>query len=48
MNKKKVAQEIENAIWETIKGESDPDSFEWEVTFSYKGKRITLDNDTLN
>lgn len=48
MNEKKVAQKIENAIWDAIKDESEPDSFEWEVTFSHKDEIITLNNNALN
>ena len=48
MNKKKLAQDVENVIWNTIKDYSDPDSFEWKIKFKINGKEMILDNDILN
>jgi hypothetical protein len=51
MNKSKkitISEQIENSIWECIKEVSDPDSYDWEVTFKVKGQDVTLNNEILN
>lgn len=48
MNMVQLAKGVENKIWEAIKEVSDPDSYEWEVTFKRGGKDILINNDTIN
>ena len=48
MNKQKIAKQIEDNIWEAIKDISDPDSYEWEVTFKVDGKEVKLSNEEVN
>ena len=45
----KLAQKIEDSIWECIKDENDSDeTYEWEVTFTNKkGEKVILNNEVL-
>ena len=46
--KRKISQDVENAIWGAIKGHATSgDSFEWEVKFKTQfAEQIELDNGT--